>query len=190
MAAAGMKWVAPNIGDFPASEWSLVVERANAAGVKVVPWARCYTPEKLAELVSAGHTFGSEHIIPNLEKHDGQVPDLPTLMVAEYLDANWDGGVGISTEGHTYDLDWFQFYSRDYVVMLQMFWEDARRDPATMAQWIEEEVRHARAWGWTYVAVSYQTVRSDPSWYDRRGTFSLYTADDVGQGNWARWGQQ
>lgn len=191
-----MKWIAPNVGDYPASQWNTVVNRANAAGVKVVPWARCYTPAILANLVSSAKAWGCEHLIPNLEKHqEGGVwlePDLPTQLVADYLDANWSGGVGISTEGHTYNgVDWSPFTSRNYVIMLQMFWEDAGRNPASMPSWVAAEVTHARKdSGFTYVAVTYQTVRSSPAWYDLRGTYSLYTGDDVGQGNWSAWGQQ
>lgn len=196
MASAGMKWVALNVGDHFAEEWSVVRARAAEAGVDVIPWARCYTPAILAYLVSTANAWGCTRVIPNLEKYfDGVVwrePDLPPDVVADYLDANFEGEVGISTEAHTYNaVDWSPFTSRNYTVMLQMFWEDAKRDPADMAAWIAAEVAHARLFsGFTYVAVTYQTVRSDPTWYDRRGTFNLYTGDNVGAGNWVAWGQQ
>lgn len=194
MAANGMTWIAPNVGDYPASRWSTIRARAAASGVDVIPWARCYTPEKLKYLVDTATSWGSTRLIPNLEKwFDGTVwrePDLPPPLVADYLDSYWDGEVGISTEAHLYNaVDWSPFTSRGYVAMLQMFWEDAKRNPGDMAAWIAAEVLHARInAGFTYVAVSYQTVRSDPWWYDRTGTYNLYTADNVGAGNWANWG--
>jgi hypothetical protein len=190
MKTAGMEYVALNIGDLPMEAWDVVRDRARIADVHVLPKARCYSVGIVDRLVQAARAWGSLGIIVNLEIEAKD--SMPPARVRGVLDAlAWDGEVGVSTEAHLYDyplVEWVPLTGPKYTALLQMYPEDARQDPANIPAWTAQCVRHARASGYTYVGVTYQCWRSDPNWYDRRGTYSLAYGDDVpGTGGWAAW---
>jgi hypothetical protein len=185
-----MEYVALNIGDWPVSDWALIKDRATALGVQVIPKARCYSVGIVDRLVLAAREWGSLGIIVNLEIEAKD--SMPPSRVRGVLDdLAWDGEVGVSTEAHLYDyplVEWVPLTGPKYTALLQIYPEDGRVHPENVPQWQATQVRHARASGYTYVGVTYQCWRSDPNWFDRRGTYSLAYGDDVaGTGGWGAW---
>lgn len=75
-----------------------------------------------------------------------------------------------------------------YPALLQIFPADLGWKIEDIAVKTAGCVEHARDKGFTYAGVTYQTYAgAQPSWYDLRGTYSLYTGDNVSAGEWSKW---
>lgn len=186
MKAAGMSWLALNIGDGQAwNDWRIVIDRARAIGVDVFPWARCRTLAECYDLLDQADLVGFRALL-NLEDELETV--CPPAKVAEILADFPELEVGISSVAWLYnDVDFTPFASLP--VLLQIFPQDNRWEPAEIELRQQECVKHARAKGFTYVGVTVQAYGgAKPEWYGYiEGTFSIFTGDDVGAGNWAAW---
>lgn len=203
-AGAGMKWLSLNVADHAPAEWLLVRSRAREAGVVCLPKARLGIPDRgdtramaLAKLEFLCHTavdWETDLAVVNAETEIKR-PELGGLVtpddVADALDRYQLAGAALSTESWLYAFDtpdhsWQPLLR--WPILLQLYPEDGRFDPANMATELATRVRRARAYGFTYVGVTYQAWRADPDWYDRTGhAWSLAFGDDVGIGNWWRW---
>lgn len=192
--AAGMEWIACNVRDFAAQTWDTVRMKAAALGVPVFPWGRVGHPESetrrdaedfLGNLVFIGHQWGSEWILPNLEKEAESIA--PPGFCAEVLRGlGFPGHVGWSTQAWLPNSVDFSPIAHD-PVLLQIFPEDNRWTPEEIPQKMTDCLRHARDKGFVYAGVTYQTYRAEPSWYDLTGVHSFFTGDDIGPGNWDKW---
>ena len=191
MAAAGMKWLAFNVGDGQHwDDWRIVRERARDANVEVLPWARCRTLADCHDLLETADVFASKCLL-NIEDEFKDV--LPPFRVAELLsDYTMQSrglDVGISTVGWVYNsVDYLPL--ANYPALLQLFPTDMRLDPADLEEIQAQCVAHARDKGFTYVGVTIQAYGgAKPEWYGYiDGTFSIFAGDDVGSSNWAAWG--
>ena len=67
MAAAGFRAIAINVRDHDVVEWRKVRDRASAAGVTVLPWARCLTEPEVAELCRIGREEFDRRALVNCE---------------------------------------------------------------------------------------------------------------------------
>lgn len=186
MKVAGIKWLALNLGDDHGwDDWRIVIERARAIDVVVMPWARCRTIEDCYSLLDTADLV-SFHAILNLE--DELKDELTPARVSELI-RDFDVEVGISTVGWLYNsVDYLPLAG--YPVLLQLFPTDMRRDPADLEQIQAECVFHAHAKGFTYTGITAQTYGDAvPEWYAymNGGTRSFYTGDDIGAGNWSKW---
>jgi hypothetical protein len=190
MAAAGMKWLALNVGDGQHwDDWRVVRERAKAANVEVLPWARCRTLSDCHDLLETADAFASK-VILNIEDEFKDVlsPARVAAMLPDYTLQSNALDVAISTVGWVYnDVDYNPL--GDYPVLLQIFPTDMRRDPAELETIQAQCVAHARDKGFTYVGVTIQAYGdAKPEWYGYiDGTFSIFSGDDVGSSNWAAW---
>lgn len=189
MKAAGMKWLALNVGDGQHwDDWLIVRERAAIVGVEVLPWARCRTLSDCHDLLETADLFASK-VILNIEDEFKDVlpPSGVAALLPDYTMQSHALDVAISTVGWLYNAVDYRPLS-DLPFLLQVFWEDMRFDPSLMESKQRDCVLHAREKGVTYVGVTFLTVRSQPSFYAyHNGTRSLYTGDDVGGGNWTAW---
>jgi len=190
----GMKWVAVNLGDgFVWEDWRIVVDRARALSVQVFPWARCRTALELHVLLEQADLVGFR-AIANIEDEferdsaGGPAP-LPPTLVRKIIDGFPQVAVSFSTGG------WLQ---NDVVytpithrpVLLQVFPQDLKRDPADLPQITADCIQHAHDKGFRHVGVTCQAYGlAEPEWYDYLGSQpkSIYAGDDVGAGNWAAW---
>jgi hypothetical protein len=191
MKAAGMAWLALNVGDgHDWLSWETVRRNARAADVETFPWKRCRTLGECRELLELGSSYAAKAIL-NIEDEfkDVCAPAKVAELVFEYSihDAAFD--VGISTVGWLYNDCTFLPLS-NLPVLLQVFAADNKWAPAELQKRQAECVTHARDKGFTYVGVTYQTYAgAKPEWYAFAGgaTRSWFTADDIGGGRWGAW---
>lgn len=192
MQAAGMKWLALNVGDGHSWEsWRTVVERARALHVDVFPWRRCLTLDECRDLLELADRVSFRAIL-NVENEFETV--VPPAKLGPLIDSFVGGGngnlyeVGISTVGWVYSDPEFEALAA-YPALLQIFATDLKRSPDELPTLIPECVAHARRKGFVHVGVTLQTYAdADPSWYAfYDGVRSYYTGDDIGAGNWAKW---
>lgn len=184
--AAGFDWFALNIGDGHTWEdWRIVIDRARALNVVVMPWKRCRTLTECWELLDRADMV-SFHAILNIEDEFKDV--LEPAQVAKLIIDFPDLKVGISTVAWLFnDVDFSPLKS--YPALLQIFPTDNGWDPDELEQRQADCVTHARDKGFTYVGATLQTYGgAKPEWYGyHKGTRSLYTGDDAGAGNWEAW---
>lgn len=190
-------WLALNVGDGQHwSDWQVVIDRARAANVEVLPWARCRTLVECHELLETADMFASKCLL-NIEDEFKDVlpPSRVAALLPDYTLQSKALDVGISTVGWLYgtdgggqaDVDYSSL--TNYPFLLQVFWEDMKFDPALMEQKQADCVRHARLdKEITYVGVTFMTVRSNPSYYAYwGGPRSWYTGDNIPAGTWSEW---
>lgn len=186
MKAAGMEWLALNVGDGQEwNDWRTVIDRARPLGVVVIPWARCLTLTQCYDLLDLADLVAF-HAILNIEDEfkDSVSPAKVAEIVADFPDVQ----VGISTVAWLYnDVDYSPL--EKLPVLLQVFPADNGWSPDQIEQRQSDCVQHARDQGFTYVGVTLQTYAgAEPGWYGYlKGARSLYTGDDVGAGNWGAW---
>lgn len=185
MKAAGMKWLALNVGDGQHwADWQVVIDRARANDVQVYPWMRCRTLQDCWDLLDHADMVSTWGIL-NLEDElkDGVSP----AAVAGLLD-DFDVEVGISSVAWLYnDVDFSPL--AELPMLLQVFAQDNRWEPAELERKQRDCVTHARDKGFTYVGVTFQTYgEAEPDWYVYHdGTRSYFTGDDIGAGQWEAW---
>jgi hypothetical protein len=154
-----------------------------------VPHGRTYNPGVIENIVHAGQQWGSPAVILNLEVE--ALTNMPPSRCKQTLvSAGWTGEYGVSTEAWLYDwpaVDWQPLVEPTSSALLQMYPEDAKRDPSEIPSWQASCVAHARDYGFRYVGVTFQAWRSDPDWFDRSTDYSIAYGDDIGPGNWAPW---
>ena len=192
MKAAGIAWLALNVGDDQHwDDWQVVRDRADAAGVAVLPWARVRTMIELHDLMETADVFSSR-VIANIENEFETVlpPAKVAALLADYTLQSHALDAAISTVGWVYNaVDYSPL--ANYPVLLQLFPQDMKRDPAELEQIQADCVKHARERGFVHVGITAQTYgAAEPSWYAyMNGTpRSYFTGDDIGATNWAAWG--
>jgi hypothetical protein len=180
-------WFAVNVGDgWQWPSWDKFRSRC-APGVEVIPWRRCLTIEHCLGLLDTADLFGCPRVILNVENEFETV--LPPAKVATLIENDpYEGDVGISGVGWLpNDVDFTPLAI--YPVLLQLFAQDMRRDPAELQQIQSDCVKHARDKGFVHCGVTFQTYgQAKPEWYGYwDGVRSYFTGDDIGQGGWPRW---
>lgn len=101
MKAAGLKWVALNVGDYPGLQWMNIRLLCNQAGIDVIPWQRCYKETDVIHLMGIATDWASEALVVNLEDEGWRQTEmgfLPPEKVGELL-APWQEEVAVSTVG-------------------------------------------------------------------------------------------
>lgn len=187
MRAAGMDWLALNVGDGHSwDSWRTVVERARAAKIEVLPWRRCYTLDECRDLLELAEHVSFRAIL-NVENEFETTVDPGKLETLIETFPTLDE-VGISTVGWVYNDPAFEALAKR-PVLLQIFATDLKRSPDELPTLIPECVAHARRKGFVHVGVTLQTYApAEPSWYGfYEGVRSYYTGDDIGYGNWSEW---
>jgi hypothetical protein len=201
MHAAGMTWLALNLGDGHTwDDWRVVVTRARARAVQVIPWARCRTLAELEALLTEADLRGFR-AIANIEdefERDGDhgPAPMPPAKVREVIDDYPDLAVSFSTGGWLMnDVDYAPIAHRP--VLLQVFAQDLKRPPAELPKVTADCIAHAHDKGFKHVGVTCQAYgeegvgygRAEAEWYSFLGLKprSIYTGDDVGAGNWPSW---
>jgi len=187
-------WLALNLGDGHVwDDWNVVIQRARALGVRLIPWARCRTLQECYDLLDDADLVGFRAILnieDEFERGPGGTPaPCPPDKVREVMDDFPNVAVSFSTGAWLMnDVVYTPIAHRP--VLLQLFPTDMKRDPSELPQ-IELDCRkHARDKGFRYIAITCQTYAgAQPGWYAYQGSTprSLYTGDDVGAGNWAAW---
>lgn len=177
-----LNWIALNIGDHGPVEWDMVRSRARLAGVKVIPWARVRNTPNVAALAWTALNWGSPAIGLNLEAEAKTV--LPPAACATAIGAAGYAAETLTvTECWLYNaVDWHPLAELGACV-LEIFpaESDAAKRPADCAA-------HAWEMGFRAVRPCYGTYAGQtPDLYDLTVPHSLYTADDVGAGNWESW---
>lgn len=198
MADAGMVWVGLNVSDYSPESWNVVRANAQAAGVVTFPKGRVAHPgfdtretalNRLDFICKTAVNWGVPAAIINVETEIKKPEDGGLVVAEDVADALKRHGLNeaaVSTESFLYDINWLPLV--DWPVLLQIYPEDNRVDPANLPYEMAIRVRRARAYGFRHVGVTYQAWRSDPDWYDRSGhAWNLAFGDDVGAGNWYRW---
>lgn len=186
MKAAGIRWLAVNIGDGQRwNDWRVVIERARALEVDVFPWARCRTLVECWNLLDTADLVSFKAIL-NIEDEFESVcaPDKVAGVVADFPELD----VGISSVAWLYnDVDFKPLAKLP--MLLQIFPADNRWEPSELEAKQADCVKHARDHGFTYVGVTFQAYgAAEPSWYAyHEGVRSYYSGDDVGAGNWSTW---
>lgn len=178
MKASGAKWITFNTGDFPVSQWTTVIERAKDLGLVVFPWKYLRSVSDILSLINDAHAIGATKVMLNLEVEAETV--LPPALVRDVVESQWRGEVGVSTLGWLQnDVDFTPF--KKYTVLLQIFPQDMRRDPATLPELTRDCIAHARAHGLVNIGVTFQTYGSAKrEWYSFwKWQRSYYTADDM-----------
>lgn len=160
MADSGMEWIGLNTRDYPPEEWNTVRVRAAAAGVRCMPWGRLGVPDAgetrddclrvLEDLYEVCESWDTT-CIPNVEDEFKEI--LPPAELAPYIDGRVEG---LSTVAWLYNDPDFSSLT-GLPVLLQLFATDMRIDPTSLEQTQRACVRHARAKGFTYVGVTFQT---------------------------------
>ena len=205
MRAAGFDWIALNVGDHELSDWSDVRERAEAAGLEVVPWARLCHPHigethqdclrKLGALLDAAKALGTTRPIVNVETEikpaslDGLIT--PGEVARELERAGMDEAA-ISTEAWLYDVSWVPL--NGYAMLLQILPRDNRWAPEQVRAQQDACEERARGYGFDHVGTSVQSypmadgTDAEPEWFDLGGTNrSVIWGDNVAAGEWQRW---
>jgi hypothetical protein len=180
-------WLALNVGDGHSwEEWRQTRDIAARNGVSVYPWERCHDESYLRHLLELAEIHAVQPL-PNLEQEldDGTLPAARVGKVcAEYPVTV----VGWSLVAWLYaDVDFLPLTDRP--ALLQVFPADNRWTPEELPAKQRDCIRHARRKGFLHVGVTHQTYAgAEPEWYAyHRGPRSLFTGDDMGTGNWARW---
>jgi hypothetical protein len=181
MRSHGFRWIAINLGDHADNEWDLVKQRANAAGVTVVPWGRItsiasrlgLSNEKAAEwLATLGKQAYSNRVLFNAEKElDGN----NALRIA-MEDASVGMDYALSTEPWLFESLRNTPLVRRGVVQIQLFPQES--DASTRPR----DCR-ARAYELGCLTVHFMLGMHDlpPGAFPRRQSpYSVYTADDCG----------
>lgn len=181
MRAAGFHWIALNLGDHANEEWELVRERASAASVTTLPWARLQTLAKrltvsnevaAERLADIGRSLYGNRVLFNAEKElDGNDP----LRVAmETSSVGMDAA--LSTEPRLFDSLKDTPIVRRMVVQLQMFPQESNtaKDP----RWCRA---HAYSYGCARVDFMHGMHDLKPGAFaPLQSPYSVYTADDCG----------
>ena len=186
MKTAGMDWLAMNIGDGQTWEdWKTVVDRCYQNSVVPIPWARCRTLVDLTSLMWEAEQV-SFNVIANLEDELKDV--LPPNKVAATFSMFDQMNIALSCPGWLYNDINYGALGR-LPVLLQIFPQDAHWSFDQLEGKQDDCVEHARAKGFTWVGVTYQTYGGAlPAWYSfNQGTRSYFTGDDIGAGNWEAW---
>lgn len=193
MKAAGMDWLALNLGDGQKwDDWRIVITRARVLGMQVFPWARCRTLQECYDFLAEADLVGFRAILnieDEFERDDqGGPAPCPPVRVAELLLDFSDVAVSFSTGGWLMnDVNYTPIAHRP--VLLQVFPTDMRRDPAELPEITTDCVQHAHDKGFKHVGVTCQAYgAAEPEWYSYLTVpKSIYAGDDVGAGNWAAW---
>jgi hypothetical protein len=190
-------WIACNL-EYDQSKWSVVRERAAAHNIKIIPWIRLCNinagdnwatiKDRLSLLRDVALLWGSDTILPNYENEsDMYQPHLLHAWLYDFL--GWQGFTGWSTQAWLpNDTNYRLFCEHGDSVLLQIFPEDLRWDPADIPEKLGDCVAHAREKGFTYVGVTYQSYRTSPEWFDC-GAFchSTFTGNTILEGEWGKW---
>jgi peptidoglycan hydrolase-like protein with peptidoglycan-binding domain len=179
MKAGGFSWIAINVGDHAADEWSLVEQRAEASGVTVLPWRRCTNDAHVNELCDLAQREYSGSVIVNAEKEldTGEVSAEAILTATEDMDA------ALSTEPFVFgNLAGSRLLAR-LIVQLQLFPQE--NDPSTRPR----DCR-ARAFELGAKKVHFMLGMHDlapDAFPERQAPYSVFTADDCGNvfGPWS-----
>lgn len=185
MKNAGMRWLALNVGDHSWESWRVVVDRARAISLTVIPWARCYTIEQIDRLLSIASDVSFQAIVNVEDEFKSTLsPDDVAKRIAFYDDVD----SAISTPAWLYnDVDYRALSQTPF--LLQLFASDMRREPRELEQIQKDCCLHAREKGIENVGVTFQTYfPAQPEWYSYwSGVRSYFTGDDIGQGSWSKW---
>jgi peptidoglycan hydrolase-like protein with peptidoglycan-binding domain len=179
MKAGGFSWIAINVGDHLPPEWSLIEQRADAAGVTVLPWRRCSNDAHVDELCDLARKEYSGRVIVNAEKEldTGEVTAEAIVTATEGMDA------ALSTEPLVFSVLGGSPLLAKLIVQLQLF---PQENP------ISKEPRECRAHAFDLGAktVHFMLGVHDPappeppldpeSLPPRQAPYSVYTADDCG----------
>lgn len=179
MRAAGFRAIALNVRDHAPEEWELVIERAEAAGVTWLPWARVHTDAELRELCDFAHLSPAKAVIVNAE--DELFSGDLSLDAIEYETRGLDAA--LSTLPWAGDLDLTTV--RRLTVQLQLFPQE--NETST-------KPRDCRAHAYTRGArrVEFMLGMHDlgsESFPPRQGAYWVYTADDMAS-SYTRWATQ
>jgi hypothetical protein len=179
MKAAGFSWIAINVGDHAPAEWSLVEERANAAGVIVLPWRRCNTDAHVNELCDLARREYAGRVIVNAEKE----LDLGIVSAAGIVTATEGMDAALSTEPVLFGTLAGSPLIEKLVVQLQLF-------PQENPESTKPRNCRARAFELGAKTVHFMLGVHNPdppkppldpkSLPARQAPYSIYTADDCG----------
>lgn len=172
MTAGGFSWIAINVGDFAPADWSLVKQRANAAGMTVLPWRRCSTDAHVNELCDLARREHSGRVIVNAEKEldTGVVSAEAILTATQGMDA------ALSTEPILFSSLAGSPLIERLVVQLQLFPQE--NDPSKAPR---DRRAHAFGLGAKRVHFMLGMHGLDPDAFpERQAPYSVYTADDCG----------
>jgi hypothetical protein len=187
--AAGFRWFAVNVGDFPTSEWSFAKAKAEASGLIVIPWARVRNPAAAVVLEDIASTWGSRAVIHNLEAE--AVTTLPPATLAQIIRGNPARERAVSTEPWLQNgAGWQALGGLGVVCQPQVY---TNQFPIFT---VDVCVAHAKAEGMPLVAPTFpdglpwagDQLATPPGFYLDRwpGPFSVYPIDSHDPARWRR----
>jgi len=182
MGAAGFGAIFCNVGDYPLDRWSIVRERAQAAGVVCGPWLRTaeggsgdFDPERLGFLIDVADDWRAPLIVNSESELKGTGRDVTSFIADEVGERD----AALSMEPWPFaNVDWSP------VAHLPLL-------PQIFGPSWAEDADDARA-EWYRVGMScvVSTFGSYSGWspdlYDRLSPYGVYTGDDCGN-DFARW---
>lgn len=175
----GFKSVALNYGDHTSSDWSTIVNRASAAYLTVLPWARCLTNQAVSDLCRQARKMPARAVIVNSEDElvDGRVS--PQHIATETL--GLDGCVSTLPWLGTPAVNLAALH--DHEIHLQLF-------PQENA--VSKQPRDCRAHGYVNAGVKRASFMfgvhqlGPDAFPPRQEPFWIYTLDDC-QSTWEEW---
>jgi hypothetical protein len=185
MRDAGFSVIFCNVGDYPASDWQVVRDRARAAGVKCGPWLRTadghgvFDPDRLMHLIDVADSWDWAPLVCNSEKEIDHSGSALTQFIRNEIG---DRDAAISTEVRPFaDVDWKPLGS-SYPILPQNFPAETGigdSDDTIRMNWY--------AAGAICVVITYGSYGGmDAGDFDRLSPFGVYTADDCGN-DFAAW---
>lgn len=185
MAAAGFRAIAINVRDHTLVEWATVRQRAAAAGVSVLPWARCQTDREVVDLCAIARGLDDRVIVNAEDELFGAVPRV-TLGCIERETRGLDAALSMLPWAGDLDLS---IVSR-LTMHLQLFPQE-RPDPLGPHRQPRDSRSHAYKRGAARVEFMLGVHDLTPAAFPaRQGGFWVYTADDVPLEEYATWGPQ
>lgn len=186
MKQAGFAGIFCNIGDHGPEEWALIRDRARGQGMFYGPWLHTrqadgrFSPARLEWLVHVADQWHSPLIVNSEKEIDGS-GDACTGMIAEEVGSR---DAAISMEAWLFNppsVDWQPV--AHLPMLLQIFPQESA--PAKYPYGCKE---HAHQCGVERVYFTFGSYGDAvPAWYDLQAPYSVYTADDIGQGHYAEW---
>jgi hypothetical protein len=176
MRDAGFHSIAVNVGDFSISAWDTVLNRAEAAGVTVLPWARTRNEAAVTRLCQIARAMSAKAVLVNAENElfDGS---LDTKVIARES-LGLDGC--LSTLPWSGDVRWEAVAHMR--LHLQMFPQETETSKHPRDCRVKAFQNGAKRVNFMLGVHDITEVELPP----RQGGFWVYTADDVGS-NYGTW---
>jgi len=176
MVSAGFGAIFCNVGDFPASDWEFIRERAAQHSVVCGPWLRtavggqgAFDPERLNNLIAIADLWNAPFIVNSESELKDTGADLTSYIAEVCGFEDW----ALSMEPWPFaTVDWRPIKVPVLPQVFGLRW--SQEAEAVREEWYRVGVR-------CVVSTFGSYGDSNPDWYDRLTPYGVYTADDIGQ---------